>query len=42
MGYSHVGYPQRKRALWLYALHGMARRRFDLFAISLLVVQSGR
>ncbi|WP_231500660.1 hypothetical protein, partial [Halomonas sp. 19A_GOM-1509m] len=25
----------------LYALHGMARRRFDLFAISLVVLQSG-
>ena len=41
MGYSHAGYPQGKRALRLYALHGMARRRFDLFAISLVVLQSG-
>lgn len=41
MGYSHAGYPQGKRAFMLYALHGMARRRFDLFAISLVVLQSG-
>ncbi|KKO07665.1 hypothetical protein LCGC14_0056220 [marine sediment metagenome] len=41
MGYSHVGCPKRKRAFKLSALHGMARRRFDLFAISLVVLQSG-